>query len=483
MTDLSVLDRRPLPGPPRDYTFPRSHRSRLANGLTLIEVPIPGRPLLAAELVIEGGGASEAPELAGVTALAARALSEGTEERDANAFVEATERLGAAISAGASWEVVNSSLVVPRRHLEPGLALLAEMTLAPLFPTTEVERLQAQRLNDLLQAAADPGRRVERAFAEALYAPGAAYRRPLGGDEETVPRLDRAALVARQAALVRPAAATLIVAGDLAGLDVGGFVERSFGSWSGSHDAAASRVGTGSSSGAAEGLPELAADAAVMAGRRIVLVDRPGSAQSEVRVGHVGLPRRIPDFHAVTVMQTILGGLFNSRLQRLLREERGYTYGIGAGFAFRRAAGPFAVRTAVQTAVTVPALRDILGVLEGLATEPPTEAELATARDYLVGVFPLRFEDADRVAGALGELVAMGLAADELDRYRPSVAAVTADDVVRASAHVRPAEAAIVLVGDAERIADDLAASGLGPLEMVVDPRLVGPGPDESEAA
>ncbi|MGH2467613.1 MAG: M16 family metallopeptidase, partial [Candidatus Limnocylindrales bacterium] len=202
MSDLSILDRRPSPSEPRPYGFPRFRRERLANGLTVISVPVPGRPLLAAELVLAGGGASEPAALAGVTTMAARALSEGTSERDAHAFVEATERLGAAISAGASWEALSASLAVPRRNLEPGLGLLAEMLLRPVFPEAEVERLRAQRLNDLLQAAADPGRRVERAFTETLYGPGAAYRRPLGGDEVTVPRLGRDALARRHAALL-----------------------------------------------------------------------------------------------------------------------------------------------------------------------------------------------------------------------------------------------------------------------------------------
>jgi zinc protease len=397
-----------------------------------------------------------------VGALAARALSEGTEVRDANAFVEATERLGAAISAGISWEVLNCSLAVPRRHLDPALGLLAEMLLRPVFPEAEVERLRAQRLNDLLQAKADPGRRVERAFVRTLYAADAAYGRPLGGDEATVEGLDRTALVARHAALLRPAEATLIVAGDLEGIDVLALAERHLGGWSDEGGASASGLASGSGSTGA-------ADAPAPGGRRMVLVERPGSAQSEIRVGHVGLPRAIPDFHAVVVLQTVLGGLFDSRLQRLLREERGYTYGIGAGFAFRKGAGPFSVRTAVQTEVTGPALRDILSVLDGLTTSPPTEEEVRLAREYLVGVFPLRFEEADRVAGAVAELVALDLPDDELDQYRPSVAAVRVEDVARATRHVRPQEAAIVVVGDAERIRSDLEAAEVGPFEVLTE--------------
>ena len=141
----------------------------------------------------------------------------------------------------------------------------------------------------------------------------------------------------------------------------------------------------------------------------------------------------------------MLGGLFNSRLQRLLREEKGYTYHISAGFDFRRSPGPFAVRTAVQTEVTAPAVTEALGVLRRLTSDAPTPAELSDARDYLVGVFPLRFESPAQVAGAIAGLVAQELPDDELDRYRPAVAAVTATDVVAASSHIRPDAAAVVL--------------------------------------
>jgi predicted Zn-dependent peptidase len=319
-----------------------------------------------------------------------------------------------------------------------------------------VARLRDERLNDLMQARAEPRRRVEWAFNETIYAPSSPYARPQGGVEETVGPLERGAVAARHAALLDPAAATLIVAGDLRDLPVAELAEATFGKWT--------------SQG--QRREPYAPDASEHpAGARVVLVDRPGSAQSEIRVGHAGVPRRIPDFHAVVVMSTILGGLFNSRLQRLLREERGYTYGIGAGFDMRRSAGPFGVRTAVQTEVTVPALRDILEQVGGMLTGPPSEAELNEAREYLVGVFPLRFETPGQVAAALAGLVIHGLPDDELDRYRPAVAAVTADEVaVAARAHLRPQDASIVLVGDAARIESELEVASFAPLAIVSEP-------------
>jgi len=203
---------------------------------------------------------------------------------------------------------------------------------------------------------------------------------------------------------------------------------------------------------------------------RVRLVHRPGAVQSELRVGHVGLPRRTPDYHAVTVMAMILGGLFNSRLNMKLREEKGYTYGAGAGFDFRRFAGPFSARAAVNTDATVPALIDLLAELGRIRESVPTDAEMRAARDYLVGVFPLRFETPGPIVGALGGIVTFGLPDDELDRYRPAIDAVTAADVLAAArAHLHLERLAVVVVGDADAVGSDLEKAGIGDVEVVRD--------------
>jgi len=195
---------------------------------------------------------------------------------------------------------------------------------------------------------------------------------------------------------------------------------------------------------------------------------RPGAVQTELRIGHVGLPRRTPDFYAVQVMGAILGGLFNSRLQMNLREDKGYTYGIGAGFDMRRAAGPFSVRTAVQTPATVPSISETLSELRRIRETEVTPAELAAARDYLIGVFPLRFETPGAVVGALGGLYVQGLPDDELTRYRAAVDAVSVADVHKAARdHIHIDRLAIVAVGDFDTVGADLEAAGFGELEVI----------------
>jgi zinc protease len=447
-----VVARRPAAGPPRPYVFPSVERLRLDNGLTVVVCHLPGRPLVEASLVVPGGAADEPKERAGAAILMARALTEGTAGYSAIELVEATERLGASLHAESGWDATSVSADAPADRLPATLDLMAEVLAAPTFPAGEVDRLRDERLNDLLQARADPRRRVEEAFVETLYAPSSPYHRPGAGTRETVERLDVAALRAEHARRFDPERMTLIVGGDLTGLDVPALAAERFGGWR----------------AASQPRPAGVIDATpAPGGRRIRIIHRPGAVQTEIRIGHVGLPRRIGDYHAVAVMSAVLGGLFNSRLNRKLREEKGYTYGAGAGFDFRRAAGPFGARAAVNTDVTVPAIADLLAELEGIRAAPVSGAELDDARNYLVGVFPLRFETPGAVVGALAGLVVHGLPDDELARYRPAIEVVTAGDVLAAArAHVRPDDMAIVLVGDADAFLVDLEAAGLGPVTV-----------------
>ncbi len=182
----------------------------------------------------------------------------------------------------------------------------------------------------------------------------------------------------------------------------------------------------------------------------------------------MGISRLTEDFHSLSVLNAILGGTFNSRLNRVIREELGYTYGIHSAFDMRRRAGPFVIRTAVETAVTVPAVLETLRIVSAFRDGTVEQDELAIARDYLVGVFPLRFEGAAQVAAALGGLVVFDLPDDELDRYRPSIAAVSVDDVQRAALrHIRPDELSIVIVGDAQQIESALRSAELGEVTVI----------------
>jgi predicted Zn-dependent peptidase len=448
----TVIATRPTPGTPRPYEFPAVERGQLPNGLRLITANLPGRPLVSASLILRNGAADEPAAHGGATVLAARALSEGTARYDAIALIEASERLGASLHAEAGWDAMSVSVDVPAARLEPALELLAEMALRPTFPASEVERLRDERLNDLLQARADPRRRADEAFAETVYEAASPYHRPSGGSRETVEGLTSARLRASYERGLDPARAALVIGGDLAGVDVAAIATRLLGDWG-------PAVGAGTSG--------RIVDAGAVRERFVRVLHRPGAVQTEIRIGHTGASRRIDDFHALSVMGAILGGLFNSRLNMKLREEKGYTYGAGASFDLRRAAGPFGARAAVNTEVTVPAVADFVAELERIREAPVSESELRAARDYLVGVFPLRFETPGPIVGALSGIFIHDLPDDELARYRPAIEAVTIEDVhAVARKRIEPERAAIVLVGDADAFGEALEAAGFGPVTV-----------------
>jgi len=461
----TTIPQRPSPGAPRPYEFPAVEEQRLSNGLRILAADMPGRPLIAASLVLRNGAVDEPADAGGATVLAARALAEGTERYDAIQLTEASERLGASLHAEAGWDALTASVDVPRDRLEAALELLAEMVLHPTFPEREVERLRDERLNDLLQARADPRRRADEAFVDTIYTSDAPYHRPAGGTRETVERLGRTQLRHAYERGLDPSRATFIIGGELAGLDMATTVERLFGDWQ-----AFPAVAGG---GAID-------DAPAIRERVVRVVHRPGAVQSEIRIGHRGVPRRIPDFHPVAVMSAILGGLFNSRLNMNLREDKGYTYGAGAGFDMRRGAGPFSARAAVNTEVTVPAIQEFLVELARMRDERVTDAELRAARDFLIGVFPLRFETAGAVVAALSGLVVHELGVEELVNYRSSIEAVSVAAVAEAArAHLLLDEAAIVVVGDADAFGDALEAAGVGPITVERDDGPIAPGPLE----
>ena len=342
---------------------------------------------------------------------------------------------------------------VPRDRLEGALELLAEMVLHPTFPEREVDRLRDERLNDLLQARADPRRRADEAFVDTIYAPNAPYHRPAGGTRETVASLGPAQLRRAYERGLDPARATFIVGGELAGLDVRTTVERLFGDWT-----APRRWPVAAPSPTRRHVTSGSSGSSTDRGRPVRDPDRPPwSATADP-----GLPCRL-------VMSAILGGLFNSHLKMNLREDKGYTYGAGAGFDLRRGSGPFAGHAAVNTEATVPAITETLDELARMREEDVTDAELRAARDFLVGVFPLRFETAGAVVGALSGLVVHDLGIEELIGYRASIEGVSSADVTAAArAHLLLEAAAIVVVGDADQFGAALEAAGVGPVVINV---------------
>lgn len=441
---------RPPAGVPRGYRFPPFTRRQLANGLTIWLVPVPGSSLVNAHLLLDAGAAAEDEAHGGVAALTAQLMVTGTRRLDASAFAEATERLGIEVSSESSWDSARAAFQALPQYLDAGLALLGEMIQEPRFDPGEFERLKAERLADILQSRAEPGRLADEHFLRHAYDAETPYRRLAAGTPETVGPLVREDVVGFHAAQYRPGSAHLVIAGSFDPDALMTSAERHLGAWSGS--------GTGHRAFAPR----------PVGGRRLVIVDRPGSVQSELRVGHVGIDRYDPRYFAAITMAMALGGLFWSRVNRRLREELGYTYGARCGFDPRRAAGPFMAATAVQTEVTAPAIGELVGLLEAAREAPFEESELREARDFLIGVFPLRFETTGGIAAAIEPIAVYGLADDFWQTYRDRVEAVgTAEAHAAAVELIRPDELLILAAGDAGRIRGEIEALGIGPVEVV----------------
>ncbi len=441
---------RPRAGPPRDYRFPFFERVTLDNGLSVIVAPVHKLPIVSVALVADAGASSESPGADGVAQLTARALTEGTRRRNGDALGEQFERWGAAMGAAADWDaaVVAMTVLVPR--LDEAMALFAEVVLEPVFPERELARLKAERLADLLQLQTEPRGLADEMFSRFVYRATSRYARPEHGSVASVQAIDRAVVERFYNARYQPAGSTLVLAGDVSVADGVELAQRLFGEWSGTTTAA-----------------EAVDDGPARTTRAVHIVRKEGAPQSEIRIGHVGLPRNHPDYFPALILNGLLGGLFSSRINLNLREVHAYTYGAHSSFEWRRGAGPFVVSTAVKSDVTAAAASEILIEIARIRADAVSEDELTLATSYLDGIFPIRYETTDSIARALAALAIYELPADYFDSYRANIRRVTAMDVLHAAdRYLHPGRLQLVVVGDPSVIEAPLAALDAGPVSV-----------------
>ena len=446
---VELIGSRPAPSDPRPWSFPSFERREVAGG-RVIACNLPGKPLAVVSLVLTAGATSEPVGKEGVALLLARALSEGTHSRDAYGFAVAGERLGASWRADTDWDSLRCGFEVPADQLLAATELLAEAVREPALDDATLDRVRDERIDELALELSQPGPRAAMAFADAVFTSDSRYSRLDGGDVASVSGLTPDDVRAFHRERVGPAVATLVLVGDLNGTDIDAAGRVMFDGWhSDVTSPAPARVTTSGGK------------------RRIVLVDRPGSVQSMVYAGHDAPRRKTPDYVPMTTMSLALGGMFNSRLNLKLREEKGYTYGAFGGFDCRKDGGVFVARAAVQTAVTGAAVDELMKELEAMHESGLTAEELERARSYRAGIFPISFAGPGAVAAGLGDVVVHGHPDDHFDRLRAQIQATTLDEVNETTAtRLRPDEAVIVVVGDAAAVRDDL--TGL-PLEVVSD--------------
>jgi zinc protease len=414
-------------------------------GGEVVAAHLPGQLLATAALLLDAGGARETAGREGTATVLAKAIEEGTAKRDSADYALALEGLGAELSTSVDWDAFRVGVSVPVGVLPGAVELMAEAARTPRLDPADVNRVRDDEVTALRMDWAEPGPRADAALRADLFGAAERYGRPLHGDPASVAAVTVDDVAAFHAAwLTRPG--VLLVAGDLDRLDLDAL-------------GAAAFAGT-----AGEPLePAGPLDVPVRDTRRVLLVDRPGSVQSTLRLGHRSPHRAHPDYVPISLAATVLGGAFTSRLNHLIREVRGYTYGIRGDFAMTRRFGRFAVSAAVQTAVTVPALADTVGEIARMRLDGVTEPELAVARTWRAGQLSVEMQTPGAIAGALATLVVHGLPDDYHATLRERLLGATVPEVSAAAAtHLHPEGLTLVIEGDAAIIRDELVASGIG---------------------
>ena len=459
---MNLVDRSrlPLPGPERRFTFPVAGRQRLPNGLSLATVARPGLPMVSLALVLPAGSALDPAERPGMASITADMLDEGSGERSAIEMQEALARIGAELDTETGPDSVALSLSLLDRFVPQGLRLLSDIVVRPRLGAADFERVRTLRANRIRQLRDVAGVNAEAVFVRALYG-SHAYGHLSIGSSTSLAGMDAGEIAGFHRAQYDPTRATLIAVGAIDDAAFARQAEDAFGAWQRSGDGSTAPAVPGGA--ADEGAP------GAVPAQRLLIVDRPGAAQTELRVGHVGVPRMTPDFHALVLLNAVLGGHFSSRLNLNLRERKGYTYGVRSVFDFRRMAGPFSVQTSVQTDSTAEAVAEILGELRDIGRDrPAVEDERSLSAATLTKGYPRNFETPGQVARGLAQLAIYGLPDDTFEVFVPCIQALATDDVTRAAGqYLHPDRAVAVAVGDCSRIRRPLEAAGLGEAAVV----------------
>jgi predicted Zn-dependent peptidase len=443
--------RLPDPGQPVNFTFPEIRRRTLVNGVRVCTIEHHEVPLITYFVLMPVGSSQDPDRHPGLAAITGDLLDEGSGDLDALAVHEALGRIGAHLDTEIGADATLLEMTTLGQHAPRALDLLASMIQAPRLEERDFERVRELRLNRLTQLRDLPPAVADRVFTNLLY-----HEHPYGhlpiGTEESLRALTLGDVAEFHRRAYVPAHATVIAVGDASHERLAGLVEAAFASWK----------GNGAVSDRLVDLTSLSTPAEPRA--RLATVHRAGAAQSELRIGHVGLPRSTPDYHAVLVLNMILGGQFVSRLNMNLREDKGYTYGARTSFEFRRGPGPFVFQTSVQSAVTADAVREVLSELHAIRSDRPvTVEELVLGRAALTRGYPRNFETAEQLGRGAAQLALYGLPDDYFTTFVPKVLSVDASDVTRAAQeHIDPARLLTVIVGDRDKVGPTLGVLNLG---------------------
>jgi predicted Zn-dependent peptidase len=450
----------PAPGPAPALHLPAIQKQKLSNGLPVWIVEMHKVPVAQINLVVLGGASDDPSGKFGAANLTAAMLEDGAGSRSSLEIADAIDFLGADLSSGSGIDSSAVRLHVPVARLADALPIMGDVAERPTFPNDELERLRQQRLTSILQGRDDPPTIASVTFARVLYGQSHRYGTPQFGTAATVKAMGTADLRAFYTAAFRPDNAVLLAVGDVTAASLVPQLEKAFGAWK--------AAGAGRPS---QKLPAASQHAA----RQLYLVDKPGAAQSQIRIGWIGVERSTPDYFPVQVMNTILGGSFSSRLNMNLREQHGYTYGASSQFDMRLSPGPFVAGAGVQTDKTAEALKEFFNELTGILKPVPAE-ELSRAKNYVALRYPGGFETTGDISRRLEDAVVYHLPDDYFASYVRNIQAVSAADVQRvADKYIQPDKFAVVIVGDRQKIEAPIRALNLGPIKIMTVDDVFGP--------
>ena len=439
-------------------TLPTIQKRALSNGLPVWIVEAHEVPLVQVNLVVMAGANDDPAGKFGVASLTAAMLDEGAGRRNALDVADAVDVLGADLSVTSSFDASAVRLNVPVAQLAEALPIMADVALRPTFPQNELDRLRQERLTALIQARDDPASLVAPAFARAVFGGTHRYGTAAVGTTNTLKGFTVADLRAFHSARYQPGNATLIVVGDVRPATVLQQLEKHFATWTGKGPVARTPISVA---------PQLTE-------RQVVIVDVPGAAQSQVRIGWVGVARSSPDYFTLQVLNTILGGSFTSRLNQNLREDHGYTYGASSRFDMRLAPASFAAGAGVQTDKTSESLTEFFKELDAIV-KPIDADELTKARNYITLGLPSEFETLSDLSSHLEEMVVYKLPDDYFNRYSGNILAVTSPALAKAAAtYIQPGKFAVVVVGDRKVIEAGVRGLKLGTVRMMTPAEALG---------
>ena len=448
------LDRNLVPSPGKSPTLsvPAWTKTKLKSGAELVVVEKHDLPLVALTMSFIGGATSFEPaDKLGVASLTAQMLSEGTSLRTADGLADDQQLLGTSIQASIGTEVGVVGFTSLSDRFQPALALLADMLLNSTFPDSSLERVRARTLVGLAEAKEQPNVMASRAFAKLLYGDDHPYGRV--ATERTVSAITRGDVLAFHRAYFRPGRAVIVVAGDVDPNAVRAQLEAALTAW----EAGGNR-------------PTFAYPAVpARRERTIYLVDKPMAAQSVFAIGVPGPARNTTDYYALQVMNNLLGGLFQSRLNHDIREVKGYSYGVASSFAYGRGPGAFRAGGGIVSAKSDSALILFMHHLRGVQGELPfTDDELTQGKESIFQSLPVRFSSVDGIVATVSNIYTQYLPETYYLDLPTKLVAVTRDDVVRvAKQYLDIDHLNIVIVGDRATIEGPLKATGIAPIRVL----------------